>query len=119
MSSLQSEDLLIAVTDYNKVYLICRIDEGVAWTVDNIDRPSAVCVDNMFVFVTDSNKRVIILDNGTGKIECNYRVYHVKKCFVDSQLCSPEQLSLFSQICNISSKKAEFHQLEMLCYMQL
>ena len=79
MGSLQSEDLLIAVTDYNKVYLICRIDEGVAWTVDNIDRPSAVCVDNMFVFVTDSNKRVIILDNGTGKIECNYQVYHVKK----------------------------------------
>lgn len=79
MGSLQSEDLLIAVTDYNKVYLICRIDEGVAWTVDNIDGPSAVCVDKMFVFVTDSNKRVIILDNGTGKIECNYRVYHVKK----------------------------------------
>ena len=62
MSSLQSEDLQIAVTDYNKVYLICRIDEGVVWTVDNIDGPSAVCVDNMLVFVTDSNKRVIILE---------------------------------------------------------
>ena len=121
--SLQSEYLLIAVTDYHKAYLICRINEAVAWIVDNIDGPCAVCVDNMFVFVADSHKRVIILDNQTAKssIECNSQMYNVKKVFLVAGFAVEKDainilsyLCFYSQICNISSTKAESHQLEML-----